>query len=81
MLGSNDVVILTLTPILCYFTQVGNMDPTPWIFAEFFAANLLSFVLVVGNPTNIIVAQAYKLSFLEFSKWTLVSAMVVVVEG
>jgi len=32
-------------------------------------ANIWSATLFIGNPTNIIVAEAYQLSFLEYSKW------------
>lgn len=66
---SNDIVILTLTPIICYFTKVTNTDPIPFLFSEFLAANLWSMILYVGNPTNIIVADAYSLSFIGYSRW------------
>jgi hypothetical protein len=36
---------------------------------QFFAANILGMVLYVGNPTNIIVAEANRLSFLGYSAW------------
>jgi len=66
---SNDIVILTLTPIIYYFSKNAKVDPVPFLIAEFFAANIWSVALYIGNPTNIIVAQAYNLSFAEYSKW------------
>lgn len=35
---------------------------------EYAAGNIFGALLYVGNPTNIIVAQAYDMSFLGFSK-------------
>ncbi len=66
---SNDIVILTITPIILYFTKYTKTNPVPYLIGEFFAANIWSVALYVGNPTNIIVAQAYKLTFLEYSVW------------
>jgi arsenical pump membrane protein len=67
---SNDIVILTLTPILCYAAlQSENLDPIPFVLSQFFLANIWSISLVIGNPTNIIVAEAVKLNFVEYTKW------------
>ncbi len=68
---SNDIVILTLTPIILYFCKYTNINPVPFLIGQFFAANIWSTALYVGNPTNIIVAQAYALSFVEYSAWML----------
>jgi Na+/H+ antiporter NhaD/arsenite permease-like protein len=69
VLTSNDIVILTLTPIIAALASYANIDPTPALFGQFFAANILSLELFIGNPTNIIVAEAYGLSFLGYSVW------------
>lgn len=66
---SNDIVILTLTPIICYHARNTNSDPIPYLIAQFFAANIWSMALYIGNPTNIIVAQAYQIRFLEYTRW------------
>ncbi len=68
---SNDIVILTLTPIIIYFCNYTKINPIPYIIAQFFAANIWSIALYIGNPTNIIVAQAYGLSFLGYLKWSI----------
>jgi Na+/H+ antiporter NhaD/arsenite permease-like protein len=73
---SNDIVILTLTPIICYFAKYTKADPVPYIIGEFFAANVWSIMLYIGNPTNIIVAQAYRLTFLGYSAWMFLPTIV-----
>ncbi len=66
---SNDIVILTLTPIILYFCKYTKMNPFPYLIGQFFAANIWSVALYIGNPTNIIVAQAFNLTFAEYSAW------------
>eukprot|EP00698_Gefionella_okellyi_P007634 TRINITY_DN1866_c0_g1_i1.p1 TRINITY_DN1866_c0_g1~~TRINITY_DN1866_c0_g1_i1.p1 ORF type:complete len:538 (+),score=103.56 TRINITY_DN1866_c0_g1_i1:122-1735(+) len=66
---SNDIVILTITPMICHFSKSLRIDPVPFLMAQFFAANIWSALLFIGNPTNIIVALAFDISFLEFSRW------------
>jgi len=79
ILSSNDIVILTLTPIICYFAKYIKTDPIPFLFPEFFAANVWSMLFYIGNPTNLIVAQAYDMGFFDYLviSWlpTLVSGM------
>ena len=65
---SNDIVILTLTPIIFYLKKHANINIIPLLFAEFFGANTLSMLLYIGNPTNIIFGNAMNLSFIEYSK-------------
>ncbi|HUX51653.1 MAG TPA: SLC13 family permease [Spirochaetia bacterium] len=64
---SNDIVILTLTPIIFYLGRHADIDVIPYLFAEFFAANTTSMLLYIGNPTNIIIGNALKLGFWQFS--------------
>ncbi|KAJ1656986.1 hypothetical protein IWQ61_003535 [Dispira simplex] len=75
MFTSNDVVILTLTPILVYLCRSVETNPVPFLMAEFVAANTASMALYVGNPTNIVVAQAYKVSFFVYSAWMLLPCL------
>ncbi|KZT61161.1 hypothetical protein CALCODRAFT_464540 [Calocera cornea HHB12733] len=63
----NDPVILSGTPFLAYLTRVADMEPTAWIFSQFAACNMASLVLVSSNPTNLVLAGAYSLSFLTYS--------------
>jgi arsenical pump membrane protein len=66
---SNDIVILTFTPFVYYFAKHAGVNPKPYLIAEFFAANTWSMALYIGNPTNILVASAFHLTFVEYSKW------------
>lgn len=66
---SNDIVVLTFTPFVYYFAKHAGVNPKPYLIAEFFAANTWSMALYIGNPTNILVASAFRLTFVEYSKW------------
>ncbi|KXS12521.1 hypothetical protein M427DRAFT_59463 [Gonapodya prolifera JEL478] len=66
---SNDVVVLTLTPIILYFLEAANIPATPFLLPAFQVANVGSILLVLGNPTNILVAQGTSLSFLAYTAW------------
>ena len=50
---SNDIIILTFTPFICYFAKRAKIDPMPYLFASFVAANTWSMMFIIGNPTNI----------------------------
>ena len=50
---SNDIIILTFTPFICAFCKRSGIDPKPYLFSEFVAANTWSMALLIGNPTNI----------------------------
>ncbi|KAJ2802212.1 hypothetical protein H4R20_003372, partial [Coemansia guatemalensis] len=69
ILTNNDVVVLCLTPIICVFSDTTGVDAEPFLIAMFIAANTASMALFIGNPTNIIVAQANRISFLSYSAW------------
>lgn len=71
---SNDIVILTLTPIIASMSTFTKLDPTPYLFAQFFASNIFSISLYIGNPTNIIVGEAFRINFLEYSSWMAIPA-------
>lgn len=65
----NDVVILTMTLVIFYICKNSGADPMPYLFAQFFVVNIFGMALYIGNPTNLIAADAYGLSFTEFAKW------------
>jgi arsenical pump membrane protein len=73
---SNDILILTLTPFLLVFLRHLRVDPIPFLIAEFFAANILSMGMLVGNPTNIIVGTYYNISFVDYMRVMLLPAFV-----
>ena len=49
VLTSNDVVILTLTPVIYHFSKATGIDPAPLLFLEFFTANVWSMALLIGE--------------------------------
>ena len=55
---SNDIIILSFTPFICYFAKSANISPLPYLAAEFVAANTWSMALIIGNPTNIYLVTA-----------------------
>ena len=65
---SNDVVILTFTPFICYFAKHTKINPVPYLVAEFAGANTWSMMLVIGNPTNIYLATSAGIDFLAYFK-------------
>ena len=66
---------MTVTPIIVYFCKHRDMNPIPFLMSGFIAANCWSLALYIGNPTNIIVAEAYQLTFYSYSYWMLLPAV------
>ncbi|KAJ3183260.1 hypothetical protein HDU85_002286 [Gaertneriomyces sp. JEL0708] len=73
---SNDVVVLTVTPIVCYLTSSSKIDPTPYLVISFIAANVASMTLYIGNPTNVIVCEAFGIGGVEYSGWMVLPTLV-----
>lgn len=65
---SNDIVILTFTPFILYFSKNAKINPIPYLVAEFVSANTLSMTLIIGNPTNIYLATSFGVDFLTYIK-------------
>ena len=63
---SNDIVILTLTPIVLNIIKETKIKGLPYLICQFFAANIWSMFLLIGNPTNIIVGVANDIDFFEY---------------
>ena len=66
MFTSNDIVILTFTPFICYFCRSGKINPVPYLIMEFVAANTWSLFFLIGNPTNIYISGAFGIDFSEY---------------
>lgn len=73
---SNDIIVLTFTPFICYFAKNAKINPFPYLVSEFVAANTMSMTLIIGNPTNIYIATAYGVNFLEYAKVMLIPTLV-----
>ena len=63
---SNDIVILTFTPFICYFAKKGKINPIPYLVMEFINANTYSMLLSIGNPTNIYLSSSFNISFITY---------------
>lgn len=75
---SNDIIVLSFTPFICYFAREAKIDPLPYLAAEFVAANTWSMFLIIGNPTNIYLATAFGIDFVSYF---LVSALPTLAAG
>lgn len=73
---SNDVVILTLTPFICFLAVRSKINPIPYLVSEFVAANTWSLMLLIGNPTNIYLATSSEISFISYFKIMAVPTLV-----
>ena len=73
---SNDIVILTLTPFICFFSKRSKISPIPYLVAEFTAANTWSLMFVIGNPTNIYLATSSGITFVDYFKVMAVPTLV-----
>ena len=65
---SNDIIILTFTPFICFFAKKAKISPLPYLIAEFVAANTWSMALIIGNPTNIYLASSAGVDFMQYFK-------------
>lgn len=64
---SNDIIILTFTPFICYFCKNAKISPMPYLIAEFVAANTWSMALIIGNPTNIYLSGSAEIDFVTYT--------------
>ena len=65
---SNDVIVLSFTPFICYFAKNAKINPIPFLAGEFVAANTWSMTLIIGNPTNIYLASSAGIDFISYLK-------------
>ncbi|CAJ2504990.1 Uu.00g123840.m01.CDS01 [Anthostomella pinea] len=66
----NDPIILSGTAFLAYMTRVSSniVHPRAWIHTQFAVANIASALLVSSNPTNLVLAGAFGLRFVDYTK-------------
>ncbi|CAJ38169.1 ArsB/NhaD family transporter [Methanocella arvoryzae] len=76
---SNDIAILTLTPIILKFCRRANLNSKPFMYAFFFAANIASMFLLIGNLTNIMIADAFHLGYVDFAAYMFLPTMAALV--
>ncbi len=71
LFAGNDVVILTTTPVIIIFCNKAGINPKPYMYASFFAANTFSMPLYIGNLTNILIGDSFGLSYFGFTTYML----------
>jgi arsenical pump membrane protein len=76
---SNDIAILTLTPIILKFCRRANLDAKPFMYAFFFAANIASMFLLIGNLTNILIGDGFHIGYFDFAAWMFLPTMAAIV--
>ncbi|KAJ4375598.1 hypothetical protein N0V86_007131 [Didymella sp. IMI 355093] len=74
----NDPIILSGTAFLSYMTRVSSniTHPRAWIFTQFACANIASAILVSSNPTNLVLAGAFHITFIKYTANVIVPVVV-----
>jgi Na+/H+ antiporter NhaD/arsenite permease-like protein len=62
----NVTTILLIAPVTLVITDTLEIDPTPFLIMEIFAANIGGAGTLIGDPPNIMIGGATDLSFLDF---------------
>lgn len=62
----NVTTVLLLTPMLLYISKLMEINPVPFLLSEIFASNIGGTATLIGDPPNIMIGSAAKLSFMEF---------------
>ncbi|PPQ75296.1 hypothetical protein CVT24_007519 [Panaeolus cyanescens] len=71
MILGNDPIILSGTAFLVYYTEATGLAPMAWLISEFAAANTASMVLFVGNPTNVVICEGFRINNAAFTAYTI----------
>jgi Na+/H+ antiporter NhaD/arsenite permease-like protein len=81
---ANDIVCLAMTPILVEATLARGLRPLPYLIGLALAANIGSAATLIGNPQNMLIGQAARLSFAGYMAETwpcVLAAMVLAFAG
>ena len=62
----NVTTVLLLTPMLLYISKLMEINPMPFLLSEIFASNIGGAATLIGDPPNIMIGSAAKLSFMDF---------------
>ncbi|AIF70319.1 transporter [Palaeococcus pacificus DY20341] len=62
----NVTTVLLLTPMLIYIAKLMELNPIPFLLSEIFASNIGGTATLIGDPPNIMIGSAAKLSFNDF---------------
>jgi arsenical pump membrane protein len=76
---SNDIAILALTPIILKFCRRARLDAKPFMYSFFFAANIASMFLLIGNLTNILIGDGFKIGYVDFAAYMFLPTLAAIV--
>jgi Na+/H+ antiporter NhaD/arsenite permease-like protein len=65
---SNDIVCLSVAPVLAEACRRRGIDPVPFLLALACAANVGSAATLIGNPQNMLIGSALGLSFAGYAR-------------
>jgi len=62
----NVTTVLLIVPVTLLITEELDVNPYPFLFSEIFASNIGGSATLIGDPPNIMIGSAVKLSFNDF---------------
>jgi Na+/H+ antiporter NhaD/arsenite permease-like protein len=62
----NVTTVLLIAPVTLLITDELDVNPYPFLFAEIFASNIGGTATLIGDPPNIMIGSAVKLTFNDF---------------
>ncbi|MDY4885054.1 MAG: ArsB/NhaD family transporter [Alphaproteobacteria bacterium] len=73
----NVTTVLLIVPVTFQITRKLEINPFPYLILEIFASNIGGTATLIGDPPNILIGSALKLSFLDFA-YNLTPAVIIV---
>lgn len=62
----NVTTVMLITPVALLITQALKISPYPYLFSAIFASNIGGTATLIGDPPNIMIGSAARLSFVDF---------------
>lgn len=62
----NVTTVLLIAPVALLITDALKLNPYPYLFSVIFASNIGGAATLIGDPPNIMIGSAAKLSFIDF---------------
>jgi Na+/H+ antiporter NhaD/arsenite permease-like protein len=72
---NNDIVCYVLTPVVGAALIRKRMDPVPFLIALAVSSNIGAAATLIGNAQNMLIGSVAHLSFLKYSAWSFVPAL------
>lgn len=63
----NVTTVLLIVPVTFQITRKLEINPFPYLILEIFASNIGGTATLIGDPPNILIGSALKLSFIDFA--------------